>query len=59
MVSKYYYNGIKSEENVKLLVVTIDFQLNFNVHVLNICKRASKQLNVLNGLANTCANLEN
>ena len=40
-------NVIKCEENIKLLGVTIDFQLNFNVHVSNICKRASKQLNVL------------
>ena len=40
-------NVIKFEENVKLLGVTIVFQLNFNVHVSNICKRASKQLNVL------------
>ena len=37
---------IKFGENVKLLGVTIDFQLNFNVHVSNICKRASKQLHV-------------
>ena len=40
-------NVIKFEENVKLLGVTIDFQLNFNVHVSNICKSASTQLNVL------------
>ena len=40
-------NVIKFEENVKLLGVTIDFQLNFNVKVSNICKRATKQLNVL------------
>ena len=60
MVSKYNYNDIKCEENVKLLGVTIDFlQLNFNVHVSNICKGASNQLNVLNGLTNTCADLEN
>ena len=40
-------NVIKCEENVKLLGVTLDFQLNFNTHVSNICKKASKQLNVL------------
>ena len=40
-------NVIKCEENVKLLRVPIDFQVNFNDHVSNICKRASKQLNVL------------
>ena len=42
-------NMMKCEENIKLLGVTIDFQLTFNDHVSNIhvCKRASKQLNVL------------
>ena len=40
-------NVIKCDENVKLLGVTINFQLNFDVQVSNICKRASKQLNVL------------
>ena len=40
-------NVIKCEENVKLLGVTLDFQLNFNTHYSNIFKRASKQLNVL------------
>ena len=30
-----------------LLGVTIDFQLNFDTHISNICKKASKQLNVL------------
>ena len=40
-------NKIECESEVKLLGVTIDFQLNFNEHVLNICKKASRQLNVL------------
>ena len=40
-------NVIKCEENVKLLGVTLDFQLNFNTHVSKICKKASKQYNVL------------
>ena len=40
-------NVIKCEENIKLLGVTIDFQLIINDHVSNICKWASKQLNVL------------
>ena len=39
-------NLIECEEIVKLLGVTIDFELNFIVHVSNICKRASKQFNV-------------
>jgi hypothetical protein len=40
-------NKIECESEVKLLGVTIDFQLNFNEHVLNICKNASRQSNVL------------
>ena len=32
---------IKCEESVKFLGVKIDFLLNFNVQVSNICKRAS------------------
>lgn len=40
-------NEIECEDNVKLLGVTIDFKLNFNEHVSIICKKASKQLNVL------------
>ena len=39
--------NIKCEEEVKLLGVTIDFRLNFNTHITNICKKASRQLNVL------------
>ena len=42
-------NIIKCEDEVKLLGVTIDFELNFNTHipVANICKKASRQLNIL------------
>ena len=40
-------NIIKCEEHVKLLDVTIDFQLNFDLHISNVCKKASRQLNVL------------
>jgi hypothetical protein len=29
------------------LGVTIDFELNFNTHIANICKKASRQLNIL------------
>jgi hypothetical protein len=29
------------------LGVTIDFELNFNTHTANICKKASRQLNIL------------
>ena len=41
---------IECETEVKLLGVTIDFKLNFNKHISNICKKkkkASRQLNVL------------
>ena len=40
-------NIIKCEDEVKLLGVTIDFELNFNTHIANICKKASRQLNIL------------
>jgi hypothetical protein len=42
-------NGINlsCEDEVKLLGVTIDFKLNFNTHISNICKKAAKQLNAL------------
>jgi len=41
-------NQIKCETEEKLLGVTIDFKLNFNehIHVSNICKKTSRQLNV-------------
>ena len=39
--------NIPCENEVKLLGVTIDFKLNFNSHISNICKKASKQLNCL------------
>ena len=32
---------------MKLLGVTFDFNLNFNSHISNICKKAARQLNVL------------
>jgi hypothetical protein len=42
-------NGIdiSCEDEVKLLGVAIDFKLNFNTHISNICKTAARQLNVL------------
>jgi hypothetical protein len=39
--------GVDCEKEVKLLGVTIDCQLKFNTHISNICKKASRQLNVL------------
>jgi hypothetical protein len=40
-------NGINlsCEDEVKLLGVAIDFKLNFNTHISNICKKAARQLN--------------
>ena len=43
-------NKIKCEKEVKLLGVAIDFELKFNSHISNICKKASRQLNVLKRL---------
>ena len=43
-------HAIKSEENVKLLGVTLDYKLNFDPHVSNLCKKAAPQLNVLKRL---------
>ena len=40
-------NIIKCEDEVKLLGVTIDFELNLNAHIANICKKAPRQLNIL------------
>ena len=39
---------------VKLLGVTIDFELNFNTCIADICKKASRQLNILKRIGNTC-----
>ena len=35
------------EEHVKLLDVTIDYELNFDKHISEICKKSARQLNVL------------
>lgn len=40
-------NWISCENEVKLLGVTIDYQLKFNTDISEICKKASRQLNVL------------
>jgi hypothetical protein len=34
-------NIIKTEDEVKLLGVTIDYELKFNSHITNICRKAS------------------
>ena len=38
---------IKASSSVKLLGVQIDDQLNFNLHIFNICRSAANQLNAL------------
>ena len=45
----FKFNNIEitCEDEVKLLGVNLDFMLNFNSHVSSICKKASRQLNVL------------
>ena len=41
---------IKSEASVKLLGVNLDHQLNFDLHISDLCKNAATQLNVLKRL---------
>ena len=43
---------IMESENLKLLDVTIDCDLNFNVHISNICKKASQRIGVIMRLRN-------
>ena len=40
-------NNIESSGSLKLLGVTIDDQLNFNIHINEICKRASQRVGVM------------
>ena len=39
--------NISCDEVVKLLGIDIDYQLNFDKHIKNICRKASQQLSVL------------
>jgi hypothetical protein len=48
---------INTESEVKLLGVTIDFQLNFDSHISDICKKAAKQLNVLKRIGHNLTRL--
>ena len=50
-------NQIKCESEVKLSGVTIDSKLKFNEHISNICKKASRQLNVLKGIGKNLTKL--
>ena len=38
---------LSCESTVKLLGIDIDYQLNFDTHIGNICRKASQQLNIL------------
>ena len=38
---------IKDSSSLKLLGVQIDDQLNFNLHIFNICRSAANKLNAL------------
>ena len=42
---------IECEDIVKLLEVDIDFKLNFNFYISKLCRKASRQLNVLKRLS--------
>ena len=48
---------IKCDEVVKLLGIDIDFRVNFDNHISNICKKASQQLNVLKRIGNCLSRL--
>ena len=43
--------NITCEENVKLLGVEHDYKLNFDTQITKMCKKAAKQLNVLQRLS--------
>ena len=40
-------HNVNCEDSVKLLGVTIDYMLNFDLHFSDICKKAAKQINAL------------
>ena len=46
-VFNFEYVNITCEEDVKLLGVDIDFNLSFDHHIGNICKKAAQQLNAM------------
>ena len=50
-------NEILCENEVKLLGVTIDYQLKFNTHISEIYIKASRQLNVLKRIGNHLSKL--
>ena len=48
---------INCEDVVKLLGVDIDYQLNFDQHISNLCRKAGQQLNVLKSLSHFLSRL--
>ena len=48
---------INCDDEVKLLGITIDFKLDFNKHISNICKKAARQLNVLKRIGSNLGRL--
>jgi hypothetical protein len=49
--------NISCDEVVKLLGVDIDFMLNFDCHIKNICKKAVQQLNILKRMGKNLSKL--
>ena len=43
-------SNLSCETVVKLLGIDIDYQLNFDLHISNLCRKASQQLNILKRL---------
>ena len=43
----FHYTFKETPGSLKLLGVTIDDQLNFNIHINEICKRASQRVGVM------------
>ena len=44
-------NNISSCQEIKVLGVTLDEKLNFNSHISGLCKKASRQINILKRLS--------
>ena len=50
---------MKSKETVKLLSIRLDYRLNFELHISELCRKAASQLNVLQRLKQFIAFNEN
>jgi hypothetical protein len=46
--------NISCDEVIKLLGIDIDYQLNFDKYIKNICRKASQQLSVLKRIGLLC-----